>query len=502
MIEHEDTANALQAKVPNPRRIHFNAGTRKDSSGAMFQSSLRTWFYTKQARFPKQADFAAAIGVSPETLQGWFGGKSFPAEPFCDKLYDETQLDCFSPTGRVAARREHEKKKGLSRAAIQKRDEREYLKPEELARCVADPELAFTIRGDERIACLECGQLLKHIREFHLRAHNMTAANYRIGTNPENPRYGPKRGLVCNARAAGMRAEIVKRKFQPGSAEFLASVRPPQKGKKMPPEFSRKTSVRMRGQRKPEWGNDVSDVEVMWEWLIDGKLLEEVNGFSQGGVWVRLKTIIGKPVRRGLTIDDLPNAPAAMEVVHRSAGDEAKLRNEFDKLCKESRNQVARSVARAARSVLLWIPRALAWRKRNLIRAEEMTGADLGRAFAAEELRKLKSPRPLREKHGRESGRKRRPERETVSKPKRGIGKKTGDMLVLYAAFEKKKTSVYGMATTLYPGRDQESAEAATRLLRKRHRGDIDRLRNSMTEAEAERRIAQATPNKSLKQTA
>jgi predicted transcriptional regulator len=89
----------------------------------------------------------------------------------------------------------------------------------------------------------------------------------------------------------------------------------------------------------------------------------------------------------------------------------------------------------------------------------------------------------------------------TKPKPKRGAGKKTGDQLALCAAFEKMKVSVYAMATILYPGRAQDSAEAATRLLRKRHRDEVDRLRDSMTEAEAKRRIAQATPNKSLKQT-
>jgi hypothetical protein len=32
----ENTTNAMPAPGPNPRRIHFNAGSTKDSSGASF----------------------------------------------------------------------------------------------------------------------------------------------------------------------------------------------------------------------------------------------------------------------------------------------------------------------------------------------------------------------------------------------------------------------------------------------------------------------------------
>ncbi len=78
---------------------------------------------------------------------------------------------------------------------------------------------------------------------------------------------------------------------------------------------------------------------------------------------------------------------------------------------------------------------------------------------------------------------------------KRGSGKRTPDLLVLCAAFEKVGKKVYSMAPVLYPlgpQRDQEGAEAATRLLRKRNREELDRLAASMSDPEARQRIAVA----------
>jgi predicted transcriptional regulator len=86
-------------------------------------------------------------------------------------------------------------------------------------------------------------------------------------------------------------------------------------------------------------------------------------------------------------------------------------------------------------------------------------------------------------------------------KPKRGKGKRTEDLLHLCAAFEKiaqvngVDPNVYAMAPVLYPlgpTRDQEAAEAATRLMRKRNRKMLDGLTAAMTSEEASRRIENA----------
>jgi hypothetical protein len=204
-----ESENATAQTGINPRRAHFNAGTAKNSSGASFAQALRAWLAYGQTTFALQKDFASAINVSLETLQYWLMGRAFPSDPLCDKLFSATGLECFGKE-RDTARREHEQKRGLSHSAISKRKQRQYLTPEELAECQANPEKAFTIRGDEWIACLECGRLLKFIRAVgpaaHLKEHGISDEQYRTGSNPQHPRYGKNRALVCVALSATKRA--------------------------------------------------------------------------------------------------------------------------------------------------------------------------------------------------------------------------------------------------------------------------------------------------------
>lgn len=399
----ERVISTNDSRAVNPRRAHFNAGTAKNSSGASFAQALRAWWFT-QTRFAKQQDFASAMGVAIETVQQWMQGRAFPSDPLCDKLYSLTELDCFSPAGRAAARTEHEQKRGLSHSAIAKRAKRPYLTAEELAECQADPEKAFTIRGDERLGCLECGQLLQHICDFHLRRHGMTAAQYRIGPDPARPRYGPNRALICNALAAKKRAQVAASgNLRPDAGR--ANLRSQQKGWKAPAGFRQKQSARMRRQRNPEWAKDGADVEFIWPWVIEGKPVKDIakgRQFSPSGKWARLNAIIGTPVRRRVRRDDLQHAGQAMEVIHRCGGNDARLKTEISRLCEESRTQVIDRTERTARTVMLWLPRALDWWRRNPNRAQAMSGTDLGRLFAAEELPKLKSAgdSTRRAKHG------------------------------------------------------------------------------------------------------
>jgi hypothetical protein len=384
----------------NSRRAHFNAGTAKDSSGASFAADLRVWWHT-QKLFAKQADFAVSLGVGEQALQLWMMGRAFPSDPLCDKLYLLTQLECFSPARRTVARLEHEQKRGLSRSGIAKRGKRQHVTPEELAECRANPDKAFTIRGDEWVACLECGQLLKQIRDrgsaAHLKEHGISDPQYRTGPDTSHPRYGPNRGLICNALAAKKRAQAAGNKnFKPASG--VANLRPPQRGRKLPPEFSRKQSDRMRGQRKPEWAKNIADVEFVWAWLLDDKPIEKVvaiirklspdGKFSLGGVHQRLKAIIGLPVRKVLTANQESASRAAM-LVHGCGGDASKIKAVLAHLCEESRNEVAgRTKNPKARATMLWIPHALTWLKQNQSRVI-LSSNDVARLFVATELAKV-----------------------------------------------------------------------------------------------------------------
>ncbi len=371
------------------------SGTSKYASGASFAQSFRVWWFT-QARFVRQQDFAQALGVSFEALQQWMKSRAFPTDPLCDKLFEATQLPCFSSAGRMEARREHEQKKGLSRSAIQKREKRQFLTAEEHARCQADPELAFTIRGDEWIACLECGQLLQHIRDFHLRQHNMTAEQYRVGPDPVHARYGKNRPLVSNALAAKKRADVVGKGYLRPDAG-LANLRPPEKGRTpLPPEFFRKQGAR-RGARKPEWAKDIADVEFVWAWLIEDKSIREVTNaiaglspdgkFTIGGTHGRLTAILGMPIRKDLLKEpDAANVSRSVEVLQECRGDSAKLKSEVSRLCQESREEIAAQNKRGGVAMtLLCLPKVSAWLSRN--ENENLwnyAAADVARRFLAD----------------------------------------------------------------------------------------------------------------------
>jgi hypothetical protein len=79
--------------------------------------------------------------------------------------------------------------KNRGRALAQYREYRlrktERLTPDELATCLKNPTLAWTIRGPHWIACLECGALKEQLGH-HLRVeHHMTAAEYKQKPAPE-----------------------------------------------------------------------------------------------------------------------------------------------------------------------------------------------------------------------------------------------------------------------------------------------------------------------------
>jgi hypothetical protein len=75
------------------------ANAKEESPG----QQLRDW-HANQTIFATQRDLASAIGVDKRTVWTWFAGRKFPKDPLCDKLYEITRLDCFSPAGREEIR--------------------------------------------------------------------------------------------------------------------------------------------------------------------------------------------------------------------------------------------------------------------------------------------------------------------------------------------------------------------------------------------------------------
>ena len=57
--------------------------------------------------------------------------------------------------------------------------EQHRLTPEELAACLNDPTLAWTIRGSKWIACLECGALCESLGPHLRQCHHLTAEEYK-----------------------------------------------------------------------------------------------------------------------------------------------------------------------------------------------------------------------------------------------------------------------------------------------------------------------------------
>lgn len=204
---------------------------------------------------------------------------------------------------------EPDKKPGLSRAAILKRAQRQYVSEAELQQCRANPDLAFTIRGDDWIVCLECRQLLKQIRDKgwapHLREHGITVDQYREG------RYGKNRSLICNALATKLRvaAQTHGRLVPDQTRKYLRS---PAKGRTFPPEWHRAHAE--QGRRTAGTRDIERDTEILRLWLLEAQPIEVIaqkTECSAGYPYKILQRIFGIRVKqrivfsRGEPVTDL-----------------------------------------------------------------------------------------------------------------------------------------------------------------------------------------------------
>ena len=87
----------------------------------------------------------------------------------------------------------------------------QFVTPEELEACREDPRKARTIRGDDFIVCLECGELLEKLTRPHLKIHGMTAAEYKAQPGPDGVtrRYN-KNASLSSISAQRKHARIAK----------------------------------------------------------------------------------------------------------------------------------------------------------------------------------------------------------------------------------------------------------------------------------------------------
>jgi hypothetical protein len=96
------TVERVCASTKAARSRHF--------TDASFAKDLRNWWIS-QKRFRLQLELAIILKTDPKTVSSWFASKKFPRGRFCDRLFELSGLNCFSASGRKAARREHRAKK-------------------------------------------------------------------------------------------------------------------------------------------------------------------------------------------------------------------------------------------------------------------------------------------------------------------------------------------------------------------------------------------------------
>jgi hypothetical protein len=112
----------LTPRIAQKRRKHFyqkktrecplllETGGSRHFTNASYAAALRDW-WVSQTQFRRQEELSAKVEVNHKAVSDWLASKKFPRGRLCDRLFAITRLECFSPAGRKAARREHRAKK-------------------------------------------------------------------------------------------------------------------------------------------------------------------------------------------------------------------------------------------------------------------------------------------------------------------------------------------------------------------------------------------------------
>jgi len=104
------TRKDVRKRAPSTKAAARAKRRSRYFTDASYAAALRRW-WNSQGRFTRQADLAALISVDLETFSSWLNSRKFPRGRYCNKLFAITELECFSPAGQKAARREHRAKK-------------------------------------------------------------------------------------------------------------------------------------------------------------------------------------------------------------------------------------------------------------------------------------------------------------------------------------------------------------------------------------------------------
>jgi len=156
-------------------------------------TTFEAWWNT-QPKFRSKAELARAVGTNRVSVRHWISGVTFPRDEYCDKLFEITQLNCFSPSEREAAREEHERmipaevkaaRSSTYRAnaeLFRRRALASWRKRRERQRRLVTRAELDELRRDPRKrknVCRNCGEILQDVGP-HLRpAHKLTVAEYK-----------------------------------------------------------------------------------------------------------------------------------------------------------------------------------------------------------------------------------------------------------------------------------------------------------------------------------
>lgn len=153
----------------------------------------------------------------------------------------------------VISKRSYRRRKDeISEQARNDRDaRRQFLSKDELQRCISDPRLAFTIRGDEVTPCLICGELVQLI-SAHLQGRHpdVTLRMYaeKFGFNYSTGL--ASKALIANARGRAnhndieSRARLERARSAPGAGQTKTK-------RRMSTVARLNQSERMRGTKSP-----------------------------------------------------------------------------------------------------------------------------------------------------------------------------------------------------------------------------------------------------------
>ena len=194
---------------------------------------------------------------------------------------------------RYWANREH----ALERSRTYRDAKRQYLSEGELAKCRADIRRAKTIRGDDFIACLECGQLVSSLNHAHLREHDTNRTQYKLkwgynsGTGLASEKYSKHQSTAVKRR--GLPEALRKNRFGRGRRHTIHT------GWQRRTEGNLNYSDGKSGIPQP-WsrkvfpgGRTVSDFEIA-ELRLAGKAISQIaqhTGLSDRAILARLRRL-------------------------------------------------------------------------------------------------------------------------------------------------------------------------------------------------------------------